>query len=348
MLARRKQKPRDNEPLVPHGMISQSLEAPQPLENVVPSQPKPPSSAVATVKRPPARILDWPQTERQIRNGLAEGLSVLARRLQRTFEHFQISRWTLSIRNFVSTRTRRITGTFAVIPARLRRALESVHVSTKAARICKFAWTYANTGLLWCRNWSGRTLVYFRGLHSSRRLQEMLAPERFEEKAAHAGSRVRIQLSGIPLQIRIALARASSGWAMRREALSRNSQLWTSLTMGALSSLLLMGIFLTARHYAKASLPSSHIGDVSPREAGATVAPSAIPIKSRPLKPISANRALQRATANPEAKSHETRRTATTPRKRPHTSEDEDYVAKDTYVYYGNTNASRQTKPAKD
>ncbi len=347
MLARRKRKPRDDEPLVPHGLISQSLEEPQTLENVVPSQPKPPSPAVSPIRRPPARVLNWPQTGRQIRNGLG-ALSVLARRLQRTSEHFQISKYTPPIRNFASAGTRRITGTLGLILMRLRGALESVQVSTNAARIRKFVSTCANAGLLWCRNWSGRTLVHFRGLHamSSRRLQEMRAPVRFEEKSANAGSRVRIQLSGIPLRMRIALAHASSGWAMRREALPRNSQLWTSLAMGALSSLLLMGIFSTARHYAKASLPSNRTGNVSSMEAGAAVAPSAIP--SRPLKPISENRTLHRPSANPKAKSHETRRTVTTPRKRAHRSEDDDYVAKDTYVYYGNTNSSRQNKPAKD
>src|SRR5213083_1469294 len=155
MLARRKRKPRDDEPLVPHGLISQSLEEPQTLEHVVPSQPKPPSPAVAVVKRPPARVLNWPQAGRQIINGLG-ALSVLARRLQRASEHFQISKYTPPIRNFASAGTRRITGMFAAMPMRLRGAIESVQVSTNAARIRKFASTCANAGLLCWRNWSAR------------------------------------------------------------------------------------------------------------------------------------------------------------------------------------------------
>src|SRR5437762_14224299 len=134
MLARRKRKARDDEPLVPHGLISQSLEEPQTLENVVPSQPKPPSRAVAAVKRPPARVLNWPQAGRQIRNGLG-AFGVLARRLQRTSEHFQIPKNTLPVRNFASMGTRRITGTLAGIPMGLRGAIESVQISTKVARI---------------------------------------------------------------------------------------------------------------------------------------------------------------------------------------------------------------------
>jgi hypothetical protein len=108
-----------------------------------------------------------------------------------------------------------------------------------------------------------------------------------------------------------------------------------------------MSIFSTARHYAKASLPSSRIANVSSVQAGTPVAPSTAPIASHPLKSISENQTIQHASARLKPKPHEFKPATVTPRKRIHRNEDDDYVAKDTYVYYGR-NSLRQANPAKD
>jgi hypothetical protein len=108
-----------------------------------------------------------------------------------------------------------------------------------------------------------------------------------------------------------------------------------------------MSIFSIARHYAKASLPSSRTANVSSVQAGIAVAPGTVPIASHALKSISENQTIQHASARLKPKPHESRPARVTPRKRIHRNEDEDYVAKDTYVYYGR-NLLRQAKPAKD
>ena len=356
MLPGRKPRPQDDEPLVPHGLISQALEAPQTPESVAPSQPKPPTPAIVKVKRPPAQILRWPESARKIREGMgalsAFSTSAFSKRIRQTHEHFQISRYMVPIRNFGSRSAKRFTQTLAVlliIPMGLRKLRSSVHFWANVARFRKSTAIGANRLSLTCRTWGHHTATRFQRLNAEglHELKEIRTRVRIEENPAVAGTQVRIQLSGIPLRMRIALARANSAWAIRRNSLSRNSQVWTSLALGAICSLVVMSIFSIARHYAKASLPSSRTANVSSVQAGIAVAPGTVPIASHPLKSISENQTIQHASARLKPKPHESRPATVTPRKRIHRNEDEDYVAKDTYVYYGR-NSLRQAKPAKD
>ena len=352
MLARRKPRPQDDEPLVPHGLISQALEAPQTPESVAPSQPKPPTPAIVKVKRPPAQILRWPESARKIREGMgalsAFSTSAFSKRIRQTREHFQISRYMVAIRNFGSRSAKRFTQTLAVVLI-IRKLRSSVHFSGNVARFRKSTAIGANRLSLTCRTWGHHAATRFQRLNAEglRELKEMRTRVRIEENLALSGTQVRIQLSGIPLRMRIALARANSAWAIRRNSLSRNSQVWTSLALGAICSLVVMSIFSIARHYAKASLPSSRTANVSSVQAGIAVAPGTVPIASQPLKSISENQTIQHASARLKPKPHESRPATVTPRKRIHRNEEEDYVAKDTYVYYGR-NSLRQAKPAKD
>jgi hypothetical protein len=356
MLLGRKPRPQDDEPLVPHGLISQALEAPQTPESVAPSQPKPPTPAIVKVKRPPAQILRWPESARKIREGMgalsAFSTSAFSKRIRQTREHFQISGYVVPIRNFGSRSAKRFTQTLAlvrVIPKELRKLHGSVHFSANLGRFRKSTAIGANRLSLTCRTWRQHAASRFQRLNAEglRKLKEMRTRVPVKENLAVSGTQFRIQLSGIPLRIRIALARANSAWAMRRDSLSRNSQVWTSLALGAICSLVVMSIFSIARHYAKASLPSSRTANVSSVQADSAVAPGTVPIPSHELKSISENQTIQHASARLKPKPHESRPATATPRKRIHRNEDEDYVAKDTYVYYGR-NPLRQAKPAKD
>ena len=153
-------------------------------------------------------------------------------------------------------------------------------------------------------------------------------------KSKHA--QVRIRLAGLPLQARILLARTISEWKLKRE-LSHDSRLWTSMAMAALSALLALGLISTVRHYATDALPShlSH-ADSSPVS---NLPPAA---KVAPQKPA-ANRVhpVQRV-SQPRLVEHKRIDRVPVIKPKPRHSEDDDYVARDTYVYYGNKpNGSR-------
>jgi hypothetical protein len=144
----------------------------------------------------------------------------------------------------------------------------------------------------------------------------------------HRQIRIRI-IAGS--QLRSYVDRFQRAQEKSRSMLQQNSRLSTSLAMAALSALLTLGLILIVSRYqpsANATQPQS------------TAAIPANPVKAKP-SPASGvrseaatkqspvvNTAL-RAPANAAAATTKTAR-------RPHHSEDEDYVAPDTYVYYGN------------
>jgi hypothetical protein len=144
-----------------------------------------------------------------------------------------------------------------------------------------------------------------------------------------------VRLAGLPLQTRIAAARVKSEWNLKRESVHRNSQLWSSLALGAITALLVMGIFSAARHFAQASLPSNRPS--TSRSTGvAEVSATAEPVTGESPKPAS-RVAYSRQARLPKAKPvhPKAQRAAAAPRRVRH-NPDEDYVAEDTYIYYGN------------
>jgi len=230
------------------------------------------------------------------------------------------------------------------------RIRSSAQPSTNAARFRKFTSACANHAIVLFRNWSTQAAISLERLKnaSPQRLEEMRTQSALTEKTARARVRLRIQLAGAPLRARIALARASSEWDLRREFLSRNSRLWTSLALSALSAVAIMGIFSTARHYANASLPSNRAATVSSTK-NADTATTVVPVSAKaPRRASDVQTSEPRSTSmKPPPTQHKIQHTAIPARHRVHRNEDEDYVAKDTYVYYGRR-PSGQTKAAKD
>ena len=103
------------------------------------------------------------------------------------------------------------------------------------------------------------------------------------------------------------------------------------MALGALAASLVMGIFAAARHYAQASLPSTHTVSVSTVQ-NATHA-NATAITAQPIATV--EKASLRTTSvksNSDPRKPKRRTAAVKPRI--HHNPDEDYVAKDTYVRY--------------
>ncbi len=137
---------------------------------------------------------------------------------------------------------------------------------------------------------------------------------------------------GLPLQAGSAVVRLFS--LTKVYTLLRDSRLWTSVAMAGLSAVLAFGFISTVRHYATQALPS-HLLNIDssaarkPAEApGLVQQKSASRVGSVPKRSaiISRKRVKTGAVVKPK----------------PRHSEDDDYVARDTYVSYENRrNGSR-------
>ena len=159
---------------------------------------------------------------------------------------------------------------------------------------------------------------------------------------ALAHQRVRIRLGGTPLQAKIFLTRSISEWKLKRDNMRMDARLWSSMTMAAASALLVLGLISAARHYATQALPSrtgsTHSQANSKNQVPADVVPSKIaaqaaarPIEAAAHENMSAKGPQKSVGVHPKPVS-----TSSPVRKRPRAGDEKDYVAPDTYTYYGN------------
>jgi hypothetical protein len=139
--------------------------------------------------------------------------------------------------------------------------------------------------------------------------------------------RLRVRLTGLPLKARILLARKVSESRLRQAAL-RDPRLWTSMTLAAITALLVLAIVSLAPRYAEKSLPSRILtsnSTVHANAVGRTALPTQPQSEKRRALPSKAKR---QALASQSAAAH----------RRHHANDDEDYVAPDSYTDY-RTNA---------
>ncbi len=152
---------------------------------------------------------------------------------------------------------------------------------------------------------------------------------------------LRTKLAQLQPHARILLARLKAEWTLKQRGLGRDSRLWTSAGMAALSALLGLAFISVVRHYATESLPSRHMS----HEIVPVTLSTAKPPRAEPQKPVSAEppkhvaaaptlRELKPKSAQPTRPHAAPIRPTSHPK--PRRTEDDDYVARDTYVYYGN------------
>jgi len=132
-------------------------------------------------------------------------------------------------------------------------------------------------------------------------------------------------------------------WVARRQAVRRDPRLWASLAMGALSALLTLGLISAVRPYSpglNSSNRTSH-AEQSPMQPASLIAPqTALASTRQTAKPSRNNADVQKPTpAKPSP-------VATTSKPKPVTrhashNDDEDYVAPNSYHYYGSSGKSR-------
>jgi hypothetical protein len=139
------------------------------------------------------------------------------------------------------------------------------------------------------------------------------------------------------------LQRSKLAWAARTEAVRRDSRLWTSLAMGALSALLTLGLISAVRPYSPGRNSSNKTSrsEQTPIQPASLIAPqTALASARQTAKPHSSITAAQ--TPRPVKPSPVTMRSKPKPvTHRVSHNDDEDYVAPNSYHYYGSSGKSR-------
>ena len=151
--------------------------------------------------------------------------------------------------------------------------------------------------------------------------------------------RIKIKFRLPNIKFRLPDSAAVESWLARGKdvklrLLRRDSRLWTSMGMAALSALLALLVISGVRGYTPDASPSKVSRNVSApavRQPAATAAtkpsPATTSANSKPEAPV-----VKRASLSTPARKVASHRVT---RKKMHHREDDDYVAKDTYVYYG-------------
>jgi hypothetical protein len=167
----------------------------------------------------------------------------------------------------------------------------------------------------------------------TKRISSAVMMQRFNSQ------RIRIALAVPVTRAKTLFARPMLQWKTKRDRVAIDSRFWSSMTMAAISALIVLGIVSVVPNYVAKSLPSRILGPNSsvnanvtapvvlaaPRQARSSQAGQPQPDKIAPRKTVNAT-ITQVKPASPKAAA---------PRKA-HRAADDDYVAPDTYKYYGN------------
>jgi hypothetical protein len=148
-------------------------------------------------------------------------------------------------------------------------------------------------------------------------------------------SRVRVLLAASALQARIIAAQQLSAWRIRRERMAVDSRFWASMTLSAIAAIIALVIVSVVPHYAAKSLPSRLLNTNPSVDANvaapAAAAPAPVQKTAAPVRKAAIT--STQAVASKPTLASATTKTSTNPKPK-HLVQD-DYVAPNTYKYYG-------------
>jgi hypothetical protein len=150
-------------------------------------------------------------------------------------------------------------------------------------------------------------------------------------------SRLRVLLAASALQARIITARELVAWRMRRERMAIDSRLWASMTMAAIAAMIALVIVSVVPHYAAKSLPSRLLITNPSVDANvaAPVAATTTPVHKpdAPVRKTATTSGKQTTASKSDSTKADSANAAANPKPK-HIAQD-DYVAPNTYKYYG-------------
>jgi hypothetical protein len=274
---------------------------------------------------------------------LAEKYRVLLSRL-RTFGGLQRVRATIffaSSRNRLDESLRSVADGLSEIRAKSRPLIAQARLKT--ADSVKAALYHSGSGLHGIKNRIRSTNIIASG------------PARFWQRAGAIKVKVRVPRRTARF-IPVLLDNAKTAGVRVGTSLHRESRLWMSMGMAALSALLALGVISTLRHSDNsrpgpaqgfAAAETVHAGAAKPVQQGSGVpaisAPASSTQRQRP-SPVVMKTAPEKKFEVATRKSSPTHAATAHPaepkRKVRRISDEDDYVAKDTTVYYGNLGKS--------
>ncbi len=123
-------------------------------------------------------------------------------------------------------------------------------------------------------------------------------------------------------------------WKTKRDRVAIDSRFWTSMTMAAISALIVLGIVSVVPNYAAKSLPSRILSPNS--SVNANVAAPVVLAAPRQAGSSRTGKTAAKKTVNPKLAPEKPASPKVVAPSKAHRSADDDYVAPDTYKYYGN------------
>ena len=147
-------------------------------------------------------------------------------------------------------------------------------------------------------------------------------------------SRIQALTVASVLRARIMVARQLSEWRIRRQRVAVDSRFWASMSMAAVAAIIALVIVSVVPHYAARSLPSRILNTNPSVDASVVSRPAAPAAQVKTVAPV--RKPVSTASSHPAPLKTSSVKTAslTAPAK-PHHVVHDDYVAPDTYKYYG-------------
>ena len=344
------------------GAISPPLQWPSPnIQGVRRTQV--PATPIATSPVPAATLLPAPLA----REAARPKLEVVNRRERRPWIRPAIARSRQAITR--TTTQLRLAGArssqqIILIATSLRKKLQSVEIGNRASRLLtdagqrsssflQKATPAARAAVSQMRKVSAgaaqASTTARRNLGRSYPTVEFKKAGAFLKRAWDFKLTIRIPRATATRQVPAA-STVTAPWRVFRLRRVHDSRLWASLGMAGLSALLALALVSTVRHYGEANLPSRVFAQSESKtdSAGSAplVQPAAVIEPSKPAPTVGVelrnphrSRALAQDAnhARPAVRIKATVRPAARPKRRkPHYNADDDYVARDTTVYYGN------------
>lgn len=149
-------------------------------------------------------------------------------------------------------------------------------------------------------------------------------------------SRIRFLIAASALRARIMAAQQLSAWRLRRERMAVDSRLWASMTMSAIAAIIALVIVSVVPHYASKSLPSRILNTNPSVDASVVPGPAAPAAQVKTVAPVRKPAATASSHPAPVKPTSIKPTSSTASGAKPRHAAYDDYVAPDTYKYYGN------------
>jgi hypothetical protein len=146
--------------------------------------------------------------------------------------------------------------------------------------------------------------------------------------------RLRTEFASPVSRAKTLLAEPMSQWKAKRDRVAIDSRFWSSMTLAAISALIVLGIVSVVPNYAAKSLPSRILSPNS--SANASVAAPVVLAAPPQAGPSQTSKPAVKKAAEPKPADQKPASPKAAAPPKAHRSADDDYVAPNTYKYYGN------------